>query len=136
MELLKERILKDGKVRSGDVLKVDSFLNHQMDINLFEEIINKELLTRRINISANNLMHEDKVVEKPKIEQFDLFDNRIDKTEIIKKQKIEESEEKELQKALLNIKNKYGKNAILKGMNYEEGGTTIERNGQIGGHKG
>ena len=81
-------------------------------------------------------MHEDKVVEKPKIEQFDLFDNRIDKTEIIKKQKIEESEEKELQKALLNIKNKYGKNAILKGMNYEEGGTTIERNGQIGGHKG
>ena len=105
-------------------------------INLFEEIINKDLLTRRINISANNLMHEDRVVEKPKIEQFDLFDNRIDKTEIIKKQKIEESEEKELQKALLNIKNKYGKNAILKGMNYEEGGTTIERNGKIGGHKG
>lgn len=105
-------------------------------IDLFEEIINKDLLTRRINISANNLMHEDKVIEKPKIEQFDLFDNRIDKTEIIKKQKIEESKEKELQKALLNIKNKYGKNAILKGMNYEEGGTTIERNGQIGGHKG
>lgn len=105
-------------------------------INLFEEIINKDLLTRRINISANNLMHEDKVIEKPKIEQFDLFDNMIDKTEIIKKQKIEESKEKELQKALLNIKNKYGKNAILKGMNYEEGGTTIERNGQIGGHKG
>ncbi len=105
-------------------------------INLFEEIINKDLLTRRINISANNLMHENQVIEKPKIEQFNLFDEQIDKTEQIKKQKVDETQEKELQKALLNIKNKYGKNAILKAMNYEEGATTIDRNGQIGGHKG
>ena len=52
------------------------------------------------------------------------------------KQRKKEMSEKLLQKAVLNIKDKYGKNAILKGMNFEEGGTTIKRNEQIGGHKG
>ena len=47
-----------------------------------------------------------------------------------------QKEEKKVQEVLLSIKNRFGKNAILKGMNLEEGGTTIERNGQIGGHKG
>ena len=50
--------------------------------------------------------------------------------------KNKEKKEKRLQETMINIKNKYGKNAILKGMNLEEGGTTIERNIQIGGHKG
>ena len=58
----------------------------------------------------------------------------IDYNEIEKQQK-KEKLEKELQKAVLDIKTKYGKNAVLKGMNFIEGGTTIERNGQIGGHK-
>ena len=53
----------------------------------------------------------------------------------IKKQRDKEKSEKNLQKAVINIKSKYGKNAILKGMNFVEGGTTIERNSQIGGHK-
>ena len=53
-----------------------------------------------------------------------------------RKIKEEEQEERKLQHALLDIKNKYGKNAILKGMNLKEGATTIERNSQIGGHKG
>lgn len=47
----------------------------------------------------------------------------------------ERKEEKNVQKAILDIKKKYGKNAIIKGMNLEDGATTIERNGQIGGHK-
>ena len=54
----------------------------------------------------------------------------------LNKQRQKEIKEKSLQKAVLNIKSKYGKNAILKGMNFCQGGTTIERNGQIGGHKG
>ena len=58
----------------------------------------------------------------------------IDYNELAK-QRQKEREEKALQKAVLNIKSKYGKNAILKGMNFVTGGTTIERNGQIGGHK-
>ena len=64
-------------------------------------------------------------------EQIDLF---VDYNEIERQQNKEKSE-KELQKAVLDIKTKYGKNAVLKGMNLIEGGTTIERNGQIGGHK-
>lgn len=59
-------------------------------------------------------------------EEIDEYSKNIKETE---------SEEKELQKTLLKIKNKYGKNAVLKGMDYEEGGTTRERNEQIGGHK-
>lgn len=57
----------------------------------------------------------------------------------LEKQREEESKrlerEENMQKAMLKIKKKYGKNAILKGMNFEEGATTIERNGQVGGHK-
>ena len=62
--------------------------------------------------------------------QYKQFANELEK------QRLKEKSEKSLQKAVINIKSKYGKNAILKGMNFIEGGTTIERNGQIGGHKG
>ena len=51
------------------------------------------------------------------------------------KEKVEEEQERNLQKTVINIKNKYGKNAIIKGMNLQEAGTTIERNNQVGGHK-
>ena len=56
--------------------------------------------------------------------------------EQLKKEQEKEKKEHELQKSILDIKKKYGKNAILKGMNFEDGGTTIERNEQVGGHKG
>ena len=55
---------------------------------------------------------------------------------LLAKQRKKEREEKSLQKAVLDIKSKYGKNAVLKGMNFVSSGTTIERNEQIGGHKG
>ena len=100
-------------------------------MNLYESIINKNLLVRRINITAENVVNEDDYKNNKKFEQIDLF---IDYNEIERQQK-KEKLEKELQKALLDIKTKYGKNAVLKGMNFIEGGTTIERNGQIGGHK-
>ena len=100
-------------------------------MELYERIINKKLLTRRINITANNVINE-KTIEKEKpYEQIDLFTNYRQKVENDK----EEQEEKELQKAMINIKKKYGKNAIIKGMNLQEGATTMERNSQIGGHK-
>ena len=63
--------------------------------------------------------------------QIDLFTNYADE----KKKHEKELQERELQRSILDIKKKYGKNAILKGMNFEEGATTIERNSQIGGHK-
>lgn len=100
-------------------------------IQLYERIMNKQLLVRRINITANNVVDEQTANQEKSYEQIDLFTNYQEKVE--KRQ--EELTEKELQKAMIDIKKKYGKNAILKGMNLQEGATTIDRNKQIGGHK-
>ena len=103
-------------------------------LKLYDRIINPDLLTRRINLAVCNLVNENNT--KKVYKQFDIFSNT--KEEIIKQEKEIEDEKKErnVQRAILDIKNKYGKNAILKGMNLEEGATTIERNEQVGGHKG
>lgn len=105
-------------------------------LELYEKIVNPRLLTRRINITVCNLVDEDSVENKKVIKQFDLFTNN----EIVdvnnKKELDDEKIEKRIQKTILSIKNKYGKNAILKGMDLEEGATTIERNLEVGGHKG
>lgn len=99
-------------------------------IKLYEQIVNKQLLVRRINITVNNVVSEN-MVKNSNYEQINLF---VDYKEVSKKREKEEAE-KEIQKAMINIKSKYGKNAIIKGMNLQKEGTTIERNGQIGGHK-
>ena len=101
-------------------------------MELYERIMNKNLLTRRINISAEEVISENEYKSLKNYEQMDLF---VDYNKIEKQRKKEKSE-KELQKAVLNIKERYGKNAVLKGMNFMESGTTIDRNGQIGGHHG
>ena len=100
-------------------------------MKLYERIINKNLIVRRINITANNVISV-RVAENRKVfEQIDLF------TDYHKKEKEQQEEKKErnLQKAVIDIKNKYGKNAIIKGMNLQDAGTTIDRNNQVGGHK-
>ena len=102
--------------------------------DLYERIINKKLLTRRITIVANNVIREEKIPKK-NFQQLDLF---MDYKKIEQQNKEKESKRKKennLQHAVLDIKRKYGKNAILRGMNFEEGGTMRERNKQIGGHK-
>ena len=76
--------------------------------------------------------NENENKDSNKFEQTNLFINYEQEENKTKKEKLE----KEIQKAMINIKRKYGKNAIIKGMNLEEGATTIERNTQIGGHKG
>ncbi len=96
---------------------------------LFDRIVNPQLLIRRINITANHVVPEH--MQADTFQQLDLFtDPKVQKEEAARLER-----EKRRQKAVLSIRKKYGKNAILKGMNYEEGATTIERNGQIGGHK-
>ena len=100
-------------------------------IKLYDEIINKDLFVRRVTLSASDVVNEDDYKNVLTYEQMNMF---ID-YEQLAKQRQKERKEKSLQKAVLNIKEKYGKNSILKGMNFEESGTTIERNGQIGGHK-
>jgi len=104
-------------------------------INLFDKIINKDLFVRRINVVANNVIDENIAKEIPKFEQFDLFTNYEVLNKKREQESINEKEENTLQHVLLDIKKKYGKNSILKGMNFQEGATTIDRNNQIGGHK-
>ena len=100
-------------------------------MRLYQRIMNKNLLVRRINITANNVVNEFIEKNQKSCEQIDLF---TDYRQKIEKEK-EEQTERELQRTMISIKRKYGKNAIIKGMNLQEGGTTIDRNKQIGGHK-
>lgn len=104
-------------------------------MNLYDRIVDPALLVRRVNITANHLIQERDITERTSFEQLDLFTDYS----ALQRQREAEAEaltrEKRIQLALLDIKKKYGKNAILKGMNLEEGATTIERNNQIGGHK-
>lgn len=104
-------------------------------MELYDRIVNPNLLVRRINVVANHLVDERSVTEEASFEQLDLFTDY----QALQKQRAEENEvlakERKLQEAMLQVKKKYGKNAMLKGMNLQEGAMTRERNNQIGGHK-
>ena len=104
---------------------------------LYDSIINRELLMRRISIAACHVIRESDVPSEtsPVYEQLDLFTDysRLEEERRLEEKKLEQ--EKRLQHAMLDIKHKFGKNAIVKGMNLEEGATTIKRNGQVGGHR-
>lgn len=101
-------------------------------MKLYQRIINKRLLVRRLNLTANHVLNELTAQSIQPCEQLNLFTNCSEEE---KKKRLEQME-RNLQRTMLEIKKKYGKNAIIKGMNLQDGGTTIERNGQIGGHKG
>lgn len=104
-------------------------------MELYDRIVDKKLLIRRINITANHVIDEASMPKPAAFEQLDLF---TDYEAVRERQAEEEAElqrEKKMQSAMLAIKKKFGKNAILKGTNLEEGATTIDRNNQIGGHK-
>ena len=102
---------------------------------LYDRIVDKNLLVRRLNIVANNVIAAGDVDEKPSFEQLDLFTDYAAKKEQQEQETSTLEREKKMQAAMLAIKKKYGKNAILKGMNFEEGATARDRNRQIGGHK-
>lgn len=99
-------------------------------LKLYDRIVNRKLLIRRLSITAGRVAPEASFREEA-WEQLNLF------TDYKEKEREQEAldKEKRLQKAMLDIKKKYGKNAVLKGMNLEEGATARERNRQIGGHK-
>lgn len=105
---------------------------------LFDRIVNPDLLVRRITVVANHVLKENEIPQTVKqYEQVSMFDV-IDPAEEERKKSEEREElerERRLQQTIIDIKQKYGKNAILKGMNYEEGATGKDRNRQIGGHK-
>ena len=98
---------------------------------LFGKITDENLLIRRMNIAANHVISKDDAADTDEYEQLDLF---TDYSSEDNKENADEREENR-QRAVLEIKKKFGKNAILKGLNYKEGATAKERNSQIGGHK-
>lgn len=104
-------------------------------MELYDRIVNKNLLIRRITVAANHVVDESVQNNENHFEQMDLF---TDYDELNKKRNEENlalEREKNMQKAMISIKKKYGKNAILKGVNLQEGATAKDRNRQIGGHK-
>lgn len=104
-------------------------------MDLYDRIVDEHLLVRRITITANKLVDEKSVKQENEYQQLDLFTDY----EAQRKKQAEEEEklerERRMQEAMLSIKKKFGKNAVLKGMNLEEGATAKDRNEQIGGHK-
>lgn len=102
-------------------------------MTLYDNIVNPRLYVRRVTITANNVISEAMALKEENYEQMSLFTDC--NTDLDEQEEAELEREKRMQKAVLSIKKKYGKNAILKGMNLQEGATTMERNNQIGGHK-
>ena len=102
-------------------------------VELFERIVNKNLSVRKLSLTCNHLISETEVREAD--EQLSLFDDYEELEKKRVRQLSELEKEKKMQKAMLKIKGKYGKNAVIKGLDLQEGATTLERNSQIGGHK-
>ena len=102
---------------------------------LFDRIVDKNMLCRRITVCANHIVPENRVTQKTEHYQFDWF---TDYEQEIRRKEDEEKrlkKERKIQETTINLQKRFGKNAILKGFNLKEGATTIDRNSQIGGHK-
>lgn len=118
-----------GRQTSSAKLIVDAAMR------LYGRIINEKLLVRRITIGAGRVVDEDSVKEEAVFEQLDLFTDYAALQNEREEQKEKLRKERRLQEAVLDIKKRHGKNAILKGTNLLEGATAMDRNRQIGGHK-
>ncbi|MBR3419916.1 MAG: DNA methylase [Oscillospiraceae bacterium] len=104
-------------------------------MQLCDQILDKELLVRRLNVAVNHVIYEKDMPEEDAPMQYGLFDD-VDALEKKREQeKAALAKERKLQEAMLAIKGKYGKNAVLKGMNFQDDATARERNGQVGGHR-
>ena len=112
-----------GRFTSSAILIIKAALE------LFDRIVNPELLVRRVNISANHIVSEEEMTDS--FEQMDMFTDydHDGKTDAML------DKERKLQETAIELRKKFGKNAVLKGINLTEGATTRERNRQIGGHK-
>lgn len=104
-------------------------------MELYDRIMDKRLLSRRINVVACRVIPEIEAEKENQFEQLDFFTDFEKKQADKKKEEKALQNEKNMQKAIIELKNRYGKNAVLRGMNLEEGATTISRNSTIGGHK-
>ena len=113
---------------SSSSILIDSF------VKLYRQIVNPILLVRKVTLSACKLEKEGKVEGKPRYKQYDIFSNIEEQEKKTRDEVNRIKEDKKIQEVLLGIKNKYGKNSIIKGMNLIEGATAMDRNRQVGGH--
>lgn len=107
----------------------------QAVLELYDRITDKNLLVRRVTVAATHVQEEGSAREQETFEQLDLFTDYEAQKRQREQEERELAREKKMQKAMLDIKKKFGKNAVLKGMNLQDGAMTVERNKQIGGHK-
>lgn len=118
-----------GKLTSSTKLIMDAAMR------LYDRIADKKLLVRRMYVVANHISDAAAAKTKAEYEQLDLFSDLEEEKENREKEEASLAKEERLQQAMLSIKKRYGKNAILHGTSYEEGATGRDRNRQIGGHK-
>ena len=149
------QVVKTGKVYSGTVTtdrygrpqpkhahgtgNIDRWTSSTRRImaammDIYDRVVNPDLLIRRVNVVAANLIQETEIPEDGP-QQLDLFTDYAALEDLRARENTADEKEKRLQKAMLLLQGRYGKNAVLKGMNLQKGATTKERNAQIGGHK-
>lgn len=105
-------------------------------LGIYDEKADPKLTVRRLTVTANRLMREEEALRDPEPPvQFSLFDDPAAQERQLRQEEAKQERERRIQEALLDIKKKYGKNAILSGGSYLDGATARERNRQIGGHK-
>ena len=102
---------------------------------LYDRIINPRLLVRRLTLSINHLVSEAEVKDRPAVRQLSLFDDYAAIEEADEKEKSRRDKERRQQEVILRLREKFGKNVVLKGLNFAEGATQKDRNRQMGGHK-
>ncbi|MGN0177835.1 MAG: DNA methylase [Monoglobaceae bacterium] len=102
---------------------------------LFDKIVNPKLLVRRVNISVNHVIPESEIADKQSYEQLDLFTDYDERRRAREREEAELKRERALMDATIELRHRFGKNAILKGTDLQEGATTKDRNNQIGGHR-
>ena len=122
---------------SENIGQMSSSTRQIMDamLRLYDRIVDRKLLIRRMYVVANHVTEAAAIRTEPEYEQMDLFSGLEDEAEKREKEETDRAKEERLQKAMLSIRKRYGKNAILHGTSYREGATGRDRNQQIGGHK-
>ena len=118
-----------GRHTSSTRLIIDAMMD------LYERIVDKNLLVRRVTISANHVMHESAAGSAAPLEQLDMFSDYAEQERKLQTEQAALEREKRGQQAIIALRKRFGKNAVLKGMNLQEGATTKDRNEQVGGHK-
>jgi DNA polymerase V len=118
-----------GRHTSSTRLIIDAMMD------LYERIVDKNLLVRRVTISANHVVHESAAGSAAPLEQLDMFSDYVEQERKLQAEQAAWEREKRGQQAIIALRKRFGKNAVLKGMNLQEGATTKDRNEQVGGHK-